>query len=365
MTSKLKESDVAVLHAADLHLGGFRFAYNYLERTQKCCDAFVERILGLKVKVIILVICGDLWDTKALKEDERAIGTRMLLRLLQDKRVHIVLTNGNHDYYDHKGLTMIHQFQSLQEFGIADKLHVVSNDPGMVTVDVQNLKYVFLCVPCQQNLTTKELRGLIKTMRKLAPKKRTRCYTVIHEAIANSTNENGYKFEAKVTIPGIEDIDGHMLGDIHRRQQMSENAWYCGSPWQTHYDEEFEKGILRWIGSSVELLTIEVPRLIETKSVKVAKRYANTEHSVRYVGLEAVDFDAPNIQVAPKAEGEKDDAPLDFSELDTEDINKLTSITSRGLVHGLDNFLAVNAKLPVSDVKYGMDYVHRELQLEQ
>jgi DNA repair exonuclease SbcCD nuclease subunit len=358
----MRESDVAILQAADLHLGGFRHAYNYLGRTKACCDEFVSKVLSIKAKKIILVISGDFWDGRGIKETERTLGDALILALLQDPRIHVVMINGNHEYYDHSGLTMIHGFESLAKFDMTKNLHVVTNDPKTEIVTIDDLSYRFLCVPCQQHLTTKALRKILKALLKTSSGSCTRTYAVIHEALSNAISDNGTPIESKLDLSSFDDIDGYMLGDIHKRQSMGHNAWYCGSPWQTKYNEDSKAGFLRWRGSEVELVELKVPKLLETNDIAIAKKYADTKHSVRYTGLEPLGFEALNVSHVPQVKRSSENNNNNDVVLDVRDINRVRSITTKDMTDNLPTFLETKAKLSEKEVRIGIKKVKRELQ---
>jgi len=353
----MQESDVLLVHTADLHIGGFRHTYNYLERTAICCDALIESILAHKHKKIIVAVTGDLIDGRGIKEPERNLAIRFIYRLLSDKRVTIVMVNGNHEYYDHSGLTMLHGFSELERSKLLGNIHVVTNDPNTVVVQFDNLRYRFLCVPCQQDLTAKGLRTLLRKM--LDDGDYTRTYAIVHEAFSGAVGDNGRPIQSKLSFDNINvDIDGYMLGDIHKRQALSKNAWYCGSPWQTKYNEDRKSGYLVWEKSKPKFIRIKVPTLIETHELDVANKYANTKHSVRYTGLDVPD-EAPNVFHVPKIRNQtvEFETPVDVS-----DINRVRAVSHTDVVGGLRGFLGTKAKLSKRDSKLGITIAKKALR---
>lgn len=357
----MKESDIALVHIADLHVGGFRFAYNYISRTETCCNSLSKSILSIKAKRIIVTLTGDLLDGKNMREHERNIALRFVASLLQDKRITLIMINGNHEYYDHLGMTMLNSFGILNKYGLAENLRVVTHNPGVVVLNFDNLSYRFLCVPCQQNLTSKELRGIVRGLIKSSSGKYTRTYAVIHEAFGGALGDNGRPIEANIDALKLDfAVDGYLLGDIHKRQQLSKNAWYCGSPWQTKYIEDTDKGYLIWRGSDVEFIGIDVPKLIETDSVKKALRYADTEHSVRYTGLEILDREYVNITHVPKVKNQV--VEMSDHDIDTEDVTSIRALSTNDVVGGLKGFLGAKAKLPKHEVKLGLRRVREYMR---
>jgi len=353
----MQESDVLLVHTADLHIGGFRHTYNYLERTEICCDTLVNSILSHKHKKIIVAVTGDLLNDRGIKEPERNIAIRFIYRLLSDNRVTVVMVNGNHEYYDHSGLTMLHGFSELERSKLLGNIHVVTNDPNTVVVTFDNLKYRFLCVPCQQDLTAKSLRSLLRSM--LDDGKYTRTYAIVHESFSGAIGDNGRPIQSKLSFDSINvDIDGYLLGDIHKRQALAENAWYCGSPWQTKYNKARKSGYLVWKKSTPKFVRIRVPTLIETHDLEVVKKYARTKHSIRYIGLDVPD-DAPNVFHVPKIRNQtvEFEAPVDVS-----DINRVRAVSHTDVVGGLKAFLGTKAKLSKRDSKLGITIAKKVLR---
>lgn len=289
--------DLASFHIADLHIGSCRSIHKYLDRTRTMCSSIQEVVARHDVKNKVLVIAGDLLDGKTPTEEERRIALDFVLWFAA-RKIHVVLINGNHDYFDEQGTTMIDMFHSIK--AVEKKyLHVVTNDPAVVDLDEYGVSY--LCVPCRQNLTTKKLQKIIENLYSKAHNQDC-CYGVVHEALSGSMANAKHVMKTECGIPVIKSVKGIMLGDIHLRQKLSDGVWYCGSPIMTKFNDSKDKGMLVWYPKQVDpevVLLPNVPKLIEITDPKKIKKYENTKHAVKYTGRERVEVSAPNIAVHP------------------------------------------------------------------
>lgn len=364
MKSK-RSPNVGLLQAADLHVGGFRYAYEYLERTEICLDAMYDTVVEQSKLFDHLIFCvtGDFQHCKGMLEPERKLSFRFLYRVAKLKNVTIVMINGNHEYFDHTGTTMLDVFNETSV--VVKNLIVVTNNPRVVELDVAGATVSLLCVPCQQHLTTKTMAGILSKLESTAQGEYI--YAVIHECFTGSKNEAGYAYKSSLEISESNNILGYLLGDIHMRQRIGTRAYYCGSPWQTRFDEtNANKGVLVWaIGSSEpEYVRITgVPKLVETDDVQRVEKLANTSHSVRYTGLTPLAFTAPNVTHVPKVE------KTDVATLDSEgevvavrDINDIRAVTSVDLRNGVEEYLTRKGKLSPEDVEYGARLVEEAIK---
>lgn len=351
-----------LFHTCDLHIGGPRYAFEYLQRTLQCLTAMLTAIRGRarEVQYLVVVIAGDFWDTKGLQEHERRLGWWFLTQVLRIKNVHIVMLNGNHDYYDHQGVTMLQDFQEASR--VLDHLHVITNNPGVVVLNLGDTKVAFLCVPCQQHLTTETLGTVLRGLKQQT--KADFYYAVIHECFAGTSNEIGYPYKSKLELLSAKGISGYLLGDIHMRQSLGSLAWYAGSPWQTRFSEDHRKGVLLWQpGSEPEVLELTgLPRLIETSNQARAKKLAGSHHSVRYTGLTPLPFNSPNVVHTPRIASKTDTGAVELTEAERRDIEAIRSVTNDDLLDGLLDFLKSKGKLDDVDSNYGIELAAKEIK---
>jgi DNA repair exonuclease SbcCD nuclease subunit len=290
----LKDSDYVLFHVADLHIGGFRFAHDYITRTTTALDAIVSLVRKHKSKNKIVVVAGDLVDRSDLHEIERLLAEKFVVDLLEAGAI-VIEIEGNHDYFDESGLSMLHTFQQLQRLH-PKRLFVVTGNPQVI--DLDNVGLSFVCVPCKQNLTTKKLRGILSEHQSKA-RYRKRCYGVVHEAINGCLGSDLHVMQTKCDLPE-HNLKGLLMGDLHKCQKIGTRSWYCGSPLQTRYEEDPEKGVLIWTPDSDDpdlVLLQGIPKLIKVTSKKEVSKLAGTKHSVQYVGSERIECDASNVRV--------------------------------------------------------------------
>jgi DNA repair exonuclease SbcCD nuclease subunit len=338
-------TDVTSFHIADLHIGSCRLVYNYMERTQLMCNAITSVVLNHPARNKVVVLAGDLLDGKMPTEAERRMALDFVLGFVS-KKIHIVIINGNHDYFNEQGTTMLDMFHSIK--AIEKKyLHIVTNDPRLVEISDFGISY--LCVPCQQNLTTKKLQHILGELRSKA--QYDVCYGVVHEALSGSMANAKHIMKTECGIPVIKSIKGIMLGDIHMRQKLSDGVWYCGSPIMTKYNDNKDTGMLVWNTRSVDpevVLLPDVPRLIEITDPKKLKKYENTRHAVKYTGKERVEVTAPNVAVHPNLKA--------VTEAQT--TRKVVEKTKHSALQGLKEFLT-KAGLDESEILDGYRFAEK------
>lgn len=333
-----KSDDVVLIHVSDLHIGSCRFAFDYLKRTHTMLLEILRVVTSHSAAIKIVVIAGDLFDTKSLKEPERNLGIWFLTQLI-DAGVEIVLINGNHDYYS-ESVTMLHGLVHLQKLS-RGLLHVVVSDPAVINLKAAGIS--FLCVPCQQDLTTKALRNILTGLRKKA--KYETCYGVVHEAISGSMTDTKHVMKTRCSLDPLDGIQGILCGDIHKQQRLAPGVWYSGSPYQTNYRDAPDKGILLWTPGQIDPVPVmldAVPQLVRVKSEAELRKYENTNHSVKYTGPR-VTIDAPNVV---------SNFNLDLIEATTALVAETTERVRHSVLEGLKTFLAKEG-LNEKEVKRG------------
>lgn len=281
----------AIFHSCDLHDGAYRFLPDQMVRCREMFDAIYERIMSHPSAEKIFVIAGDIYDRKTITEEERNLFLDFLTRLLL-AGVHVVVINGNHDFYV-EGLTLLEPLKFMARLN--KNLHVVLGKPGRVDV----LGIGFGCVPCQQDLNTERLTLIAKRLYQSKP-----CdtfYMVVHEAVQGSVNHRGTwkaKSDKYLRIPKLDFVTGWMLGDIHKRQKIAENAFYAGAPIQIKSDEDPNGGILEWRGPFVKFHGIKSRGFRFTNDYAEALEFSRDGHYVRFTGQLPKNADVPaNVAV--------------------------------------------------------------------
>lgn len=269
----------------------------YMDRAALMCNKLLEAVFNHPSKNKVLVIAGDMLDGTDPTEQERNLMLSFVIRALT-KKVYVVMITGNHEFDSEDGSTMLDGFNVIQKLN-SKYLHVTTHEPAVVDIDEYGVS--FLCIPCQQNLTSKKLRTMLAELQTKAG--HDLCYGVVHEALNGSIGDNNQPLRSKCDAPKMAGtIQGILLGDIHVQQKMGEGVWYAGSPYQTKINESHKKGLLVWVPGkkNPDVIRLKgVPRLIRVSDPRELKKYEGTKHSVKYVGRERVETEAPNITIQP------------------------------------------------------------------
>jgi hypothetical protein len=240
-------------------------------------DALYERIIAHPNPRKIANIVGDVYDRKNITEEERNLFLDFVTRLLLAGVV-VIIINGNHDFYV-EGLTLLEPLRYLARLN--KNLHVVLGKPARI--DVYGIG--FGCIPCQQNLTTEQLSAIAQRLYKQQPV--DTFYMVVHEAVYGAMNHRQTwraKSDKYLKIPKLDFVTGWMLGDIHKRQKIAENAYYSGPPIQIKSDEDPRGGILEWRGYFVKFHEIKSRGFRFTNDYDEAIAFAAEGHYVRFTG---------------------------------------------------------------------------------
>lgn len=267
-----------LFHTADLHTGAFRYIPDHIERTKTMFDEVLRTVTSVEARTRVLGIVGDAYDRKTITEEERNLFLAFVVDLLLAD-VHVILINGNHDFYT-EALTLLEPVKQMSR--LTTNLHVHLKDPGVTVIgDIG-----FGCVPCSQDLTTEQLTAYAKMLYQQAHKPKA-FYMLVHEAVHGAVNyKRTWKASSEkyLRVPEIDFVTGWWLGDIHERQQIHERAWYCGSPYQVKADESERCGLLQWAGSKTRFHQLNVPGFRYTDDIDEARRLAGEGHYVRFTG---------------------------------------------------------------------------------
>jgi hypothetical protein len=292
-------------------------------------------VLSVPAKMRILCIVGDAYDRKTITEEERNAFLEFVIDLVLSG-VHVILINGNHDFYN-ESLTLIEPVKQMSR--LVDHLHVHTKTPGVTTIG----EISFGCVPCTQGLTTDQVTALATMLYKQAHRdgKPPRAfYMLVHEAVYGAVNHKRTwkaKSDKYLRIPDLPFVTGWMLGDIHECQQIHTRAWYSGAPYQVKSDESERCGILQWAGSQTRFHSLNVPGFRYTADITVAKKLAAEGHYVRFTG-KASEAELKSLPATVMCDGDIAAIELDV-DVAVPDLN-ITSMGSVDLISPLPDFLA-------------------------
>lgn len=248
------------LHTADLHLNALRrFSKYYLERIQRCLQAITR--IAEEHEVDFILVAGDVYDRRDITHAERMLLSEWLL----NNEIPVVMISGNHDKRSAEVGDTCLSYLSVLTPKITR--HVIHD--GLPQV-VNRFGCNLLLLP-YQGWMDQELfliiQGLLDRCDHSFP-----TIVALHEAVQGCKNDVGRTItkDNQIRLDGsFPEVTYWALGDIHLRQQMGPTAWYSGSPHQTRFDEDSEKGVLIVDTSSPEDVAFvpvpSIPLLIFTE----------------------------------------------------------------------------------------------------
>lgn len=224
------------LHCADLHIGVSRaFLSSYLERQADMLDEIYRVALAEKVDAIVMA--GDIFDSADTTHAERDLFLRKLLSF--DARWPVLVIPGNHDLVDSQATTL-HYLALLSKARKFKNSHVVERT-SLVHID----DTLFVLLVAQGSEFRKELKTVLTELRESSVTLDHKHLVIVtHQTVKGSLTATGYRLPKGVKIRPHTDVTYYALGDIHVKQNVSRNAFYPGSPVQTAFDEDPNKGVL-------------------------------------------------------------------------------------------------------------------------
>jgi len=233
------------VHTADLHVGANRRLPNYLRRQEEMFDSIFDVAYDHGVSVVVMA--GDIFDDpETTTQLEREMVARKLLEY-DASGFHILVIPGNHDLVDATGHTAIHYLSLLSKHG--KFRHSVVTE-STVFVPVEDTVFCLLCHR-KHHFSEDSKRAVtdFSTSSLLVPHKNF--VVVAHETIRGSMTDIRVSDSEFYRLPSGEDapdtslpVTYWALGDIHKVQAVTENAFYSGAPLQTKFGDTWPKGVL-------------------------------------------------------------------------------------------------------------------------
>ena len=244
-----------LIHTADLHIGANRSFPNYLERYQSAVNEIIR--ICEKARADCLILAGDLLDTTNPNIEEK----KLISRLVSHAPCPVALIHGNHEMIgpnpSHTSLSWLLE--------LAPRLNNVKiwSEPTLE----KWLDVWWLAIPPQKTVSgkwnTTDFHFMVKHFLSSIPKEDSSpIIGVAHEFFDGAILENGHKIDKGLTnLPKSRRVCYWALGDIHKsNQQISHNAWYCGSPLQQNFGEKRPKGVLQVdLGQSPKFIELKTP----------------------------------------------------------------------------------------------------------
>ncbi len=250
------------VHTADLHVGANRYLSNYLKRQEEMFDSIFDVAYDHDIDTV--VVAGDIFDDpETTTQAEREMVERKLLEY-DAAGFHIFVIPGNHDLIDATGYTAIHYLALLYKHG-KFKHSCVTEETAYVSV-----RDTVFCLLCHRKHRFQEdVRSAVEGFRAssiMVP--HDHFVVVAHETVRGSQTDIKMKDGSYYRLKdGVDAPDSALpvtywaLGDIHKVQAVSKNAFYSGSPLQTKFSDTWPKGVL-----VVDTLTPEDPQFVPIES---------------------------------------------------------------------------------------------------
>lgn len=222
---------------ADIHIGCLRGPLGLevtLSRHKAAFDEFLQEVARYKPHAIF--IPGDIFHFKTISEKERDIWNWFIVECL--RHCVVVMHPGNHDYII-RGLSHLDYLQKFADQGLIQNLYIASNVSQIIRFQSKDKvdSFVVLNSPCEVRIDLTEI--------KIAN------VVLFHGDVRGAVFDNGYDptsdesyVDKRITLP-YKEADLFILGDIHKAQDLSDNAFYCASMVQTKWGEDKEKGYCR------------------------------------------------------------------------------------------------------------------------
>lgn len=241
---------IRFIHAADLHFGASRFLPDYLERQVKATRTIYAAARKLKADFVLL--CGDIFHRRCISHVEKDAFMRVLAEY-DAKNVTTILINGQHDIID-GDYTHLRSIHNLIERGRLRNTHVIENNPGTVVFDPGgDSQAVIIGVPYggyTSELLATAVRGCFAVAEHTHPEvlqtgDEVPVIVMAHGIFQGSVLDSGYAFNSKgLSLDESLPVTYWALGDIHKRQALTDTCWYAGSPIQHDFGDNPDKGFL-------------------------------------------------------------------------------------------------------------------------
>lgn len=233
------------VHTGDLHVGANRYLPDYLRRQEEMLDSIFDVAYDHGIDTV--VIAGDIFDDpETTTQAEREMVERKLLEY-DGAGFHVLMIPGNHDLVDATGYTAVHYLALLFRHGKFKN--------SCVTEDTMYLRVgdTVFCLLCHRKHRFKEdLKVAVEQFIGSSIVIPHDYFVVVaHETIRGAQTDIKMKDGSYYQLKDGEDappddlpVTYWALGDIHKVQAVSKNAFYSGSPLQTKFNDTWPKGVL-------------------------------------------------------------------------------------------------------------------------
>lgn len=232
-----------IYHCADIHIRTLERHDEYNKVFNNLYSKLSEK--GDELNESVFVICGDIFHNRDRHISETIILFNTFLEKLT-KLIDVVLIPGNHDIFTH-----------------TDRLDTISG-----IVDIKSFtNFYFLKysgIYCYHNINF-VVSSLIDN-KFIKASEVTNNHNIkialYHGSLVGSKLDNTYSVPPNNNLLKVSDFYGYdyvLLGDIHKKQYLTNNIAYPGSLIQQNFKEEQDHGLLKWdlIGKTSEFIKID------------------------------------------------------------------------------------------------------------
>lgn len=233
------------IHTSDWHVGASKFLPDYLERQASAIDEIFSVAKNLNINTIC--VAGDIFETDDPSPTERDMVQRKLISY--DKAgFNILVIPGNHDMSDMTGYTAIHYLALLHN---QNKFHnSIITEQTMFHI-IEDTLFILLChTPRQFKRDYKNALDEVRNSSIKVPYKHI--VVILHETLKGAITDTNWRLQGGDDVPLLEygeDLEDNgvtynCVGDIHVRQKIAPKTFYCGSPIQVKFGDQYPKGVL-------------------------------------------------------------------------------------------------------------------------
>jgi DNA repair exonuclease SbcCD nuclease subunit len=198
----------------------------------------------------LVVVAGDIVDRPDLLPQEKDMLIDRIAYYDQ-QGFRTVFLVGNHDLIEMnlKGMySHIRTIKHLVDRQVLKNTWVIESSPKAVWFTEKEDKdsasdILFLGIPGGFDGKVDAIVDMEYRRARLDRKERFKFVVIMHELISGATTDFGYRFENRYELDTDTRVDYFALGDVHKPQQVSVNAWYCGSPVQHNFGDELPRGV--------------------------------------------------------------------------------------------------------------------------
>lgn len=221
-----------IIHLADLHAGCYRYGkmqgpYHEADLDLQEC---LHRVFDYTPDVIL--IAGDVYDNPNPPTASRAIVNGFLWKC-QEKRIHVIIIPGNHDYKgSYSSLFPEEITYAYREAQIIDFIHIVNSGWDTALNFREETLHLFVVgFPLQGEAAWQEQISLMQQQRSpIGSFKLLLLHASVKHAQLQEHNFLSRGLPKELLQEWEEYFSYIALGDIHKQQQVSNHAWYAGSP---------------------------------------------------------------------------------------------------------------------------------------